>query len=169
MIKHKFVLLICLSCILVLSSCSAPQLPIEISAASASKPPTVGKMVDLLVEVRSIGEEPDVLLTLSFPPMIYSPVEKPQWHLNLQDNKPQTISTEICVLEEGSWLIDVSIASYFDDGELKYGDLRVLQIISAEDSAKVLLEKDITYSQVEETQKAQITPIIVSPSDCVMP
>jgi len=168
-IKHKFVLLFSLSWFLVTSSCSAPQLPIEISDASASRPPTVGKLVDLLLEVRSIGAEPDVLLTLSFPQMIYSPIEKPQWHLDLQDNKPQTISTEICVLEEGSWLVDVSVASYFDDGEFKYGDRRVLQIISTEDSAKVLLEKDITYSQAEETQKAQITPVKVAPSDCVMP
>ena len=169
MIKHKFILLFSLSWFLVVSSCSAPQLPIEISAASASSPPAVGKLVELLLEVRSIGDEPNVLLTLSFPPMIYSPLEKPQWNLNLQDNNPQKISTKICVLEKGSWLIDVSIASYFDDGEFKYGDRRVLQIISAEDSAKVLLEKDITYSQVEETQKAQITPMKVSPSECVMP
>ncbi len=155
--------------VLFISSCSAPLLPIQISAVSASQPPTVGKLVDLFVEVRSIGDEPDVLLTLSFPPVIYSTDEKPQWHLNLKDNAPQTISTEVCVLEEGSWLIDVGIAAYFGDGDFKYGDLRVIQIVSAENSAEVLLEKDITFSQAEQTQNAQVEPVRVSPSECLKP
>jgi len=156
--------------LITLASCStAPRLPIEISSVSASQPPVVGKLVDLNIEVRSIGDEPDVIVTLSFPPAIHSMENKIKWDLTLSDNDPQILSTEICVLEEGSWAIDVGIAAYFGDGEFKYGDQGAIGLISTEDTAELLLEKDISFSQAEQTQNAPVAPMRVNPSECVKP
>ncbi len=153
-----------------LASCSsAPRLPIEISDVSASRPPVVGRLVDLNIEVRSIGDEPDAIVTLSLPPAIHSTEGIKQWELALADNDPQILSTEICVLEEGSWLIDVGIAAYFDNGEFKYGDQGAIGLISSEDTAELLLEKDISFNQASQTETSSGTPMRVDPSECIKP
>ncbi len=169
MIRPKRTFPLGLIAVIALASCSAPRLPIEITGVTSSQPPVVGKLVDLFIEVRSIGDEPNVRVTLSLPPTIYSPREEMKWQLDLSDDDPITLSTEICVLEEGTWLVDVGIASYFADGEFKYGDLRAIGVISSVNSAQLLLEKDITFSQAEQTQNAPRVPARVNPSDCVKP
>lgn len=169
MISPKRALPLGLITVFALASCNAPRLPIEITGVTSSQPPVVGKLVNLFIEVRSIGDEPNVRVTLSLPPTIYSPEEEMDWQLDLSDDDPITLSTEICVLEEGKWFVDVGIASYFDDGEFKYGDLSAIGVVSSENSAQLLLEKDITFNQAEQTQNAPKVPARVNPSDCVKP
>lgn len=154
---------------LLVSCTSASRLPIEITEARSSHEPIVGRLVDLQLKIRSIKDEPKVLVTLNLPSTIYTPNVQNQWEINLQENQPVTVSTSICVLETGSWAIRVGISSLYEDGELKYGDREVIGIISSEDSGRILLEEEITFSPEQETREAAASTLRIDPSDCSKP
>ncbi|MBE9569361.1 MAG: hypothetical protein IMF11_01930 [Proteobacteria bacterium] len=84
----------------------------------------------------------------------------------MKDKEEKEIFTDICVLESGAWVIDVGIASLYENGEMKYGDLRAIGVISYPSEARVLLEKDITYSQADETLRSNYEMIKVSIDEC---
>ena len=155
--------ILCSSILLV--SC-APRMPIYIQDVWVSEPPTVGKIVRLGMKVTTIGDEENIVLTINYPETI-AVIESPSyWDFGLKDKEEKEVFSDICVLESGSWLIEVGIASFFENGEMKYGDLRAIGVISYSSQATVLLEKDITYSQAAETQRSNYEVVKVSVDEC---
>lgn len=154
-----------LSSSILLVSC-APRMPIYIQDVWVSEPPTVGKIVRLGMKVTTIGDEENIVLTINYPETI-AVIESPSyWDFGLKDKEEKEVFSDICVLESGSWLIEVGIASFFENGEMKYGDLRAIGVISYSSQATVLLEKDITYSQAAETQRSNYEVVKVSVDEC---
>ena len=150
---------------ILLVSC-APRLPIFIQDVWVSEPPTVGKIVRLGIRVKSISDEENIIVTMNFPDTV-AVIESPlRWEFGLKDKEEKAVFSDICVLESGSWLIDVGIASLYENGEMKYGDLRAIGVISYPSEARVLLEKDITYSQGAETQRSNYELVKVSVDEC---
>ena len=120
-----------LSSLFFLVSCSAPRLPIFIQDVWISEPPIVGKIVRLGIRVKSIGVEEKIRVTVNFPETI-AVIESPmRWEFGLNDKEEKELFSDICVLESGTWLIDVGISSLYEDGEMKYGDLRAICVISS--------------------------------------
>ena len=141
-------------------------MPIYIQDVWVSEPPTVGKIVRLGMKVTTIGDEENIVLTINYPETI-AVIESPSyWDFGLKDKEEKEVFSDICVLESGSWLIEVGIASFFENGEMKYGDLRAIGVISYSSQATVLLEKDITYSQAAETQRSNYEVVKVSVDEC---
>ena len=155
-----------LSSLIFLVSCSAPRLPIFIQDVWVSEPPTVGKIVRLGIRVKSIGDEEKILVTLNFPDTVAVIESSLRWEFGLKDQEEKDIFSDICVLESGTWLIDIGISSFFEDGEMKYGDLRAIGVISSTTHGKVMLEKDITYSQYSETQASNSEVVKISVDEC---
>jgi len=150
---------------ILLVSC-AQRLPIFIQDVWVSEPPTVGKIVRLGIRVKSIGVEEKIRVAVDFPDTI-AVIESPlRWEFVLKDNEEKEFFSDICVLESGTWLINVGIASLYENGEMKYGDLRAIGVISYPAEARVLLEKDITYSQAAETQRSNYEGVKVSIDEC---
>jgi hypothetical protein len=150
---------------ILLVSC-APRLPIFIQDVWVSEPPTVGKIVRLGIRVKSIGDEDKILVTVNFPETI-AVIESPlRWEFGLGDQEEKDIFSDICVLETGAWAIRVGITSFFAGGEVKYGDREIIGVISYPSGARVLLEKDITYSQAAETQRSNYEGVKVSIDEC---
>jgi len=158
------ILLILFSFILLVSC--ALRMPIYIQDVWVSEPPTVGKIVRLGIRVTSIGDEENIVLTLNYPDTMAVFDNPSRWEFGLKDKEEKEIFTDICVLESGTWVIDVGIASLYENGEMKYGDLRAIGVISYPSEARVLLEKDITYSQADETQRSNYEMIKVSIDEC---
>jgi len=154
MIKIRSRLPLGLILFLALSSCTPPRVPIELTDVSSTHQPIVGKFVDMQVEVRSIGDEPNVVLALSLHPANYSTDDEHRWELNLKEKDPITVLTEICILEAGTWAIDMSTVALWDDGEYKYGELATIIVISTADTREVLLEREFTFSHQQQTQDA---------------
>lgn len=148
-----------------LVSC-APSLPVFVEEVWSLEPPEVGKIVTMGLRIKSVTDEENIVFVLAFPDMIAVFDSPSRWEFGLKSRQEEIIHTDICVLETGSWLIDVSIASFFDDGEMKYGDRKVIGIVSYPSEAKVILEKDITYSQAVETERAKIPSEKISAGDC---
>ncbi len=118
------------------------------------------------MKVTTIGDEENIVLTINYPETI-AVIESPSyWDFGLKDKEEKEVFSDICVLESGSWLIEVGIASFFENGEMKYGDLRAIGVISYSSQATVLLEKDITYSQAAETQRSNYEVVKVSVDEC---
>jgi hypothetical protein len=151
---------------ILLVSCSAPRLPIFIQNVWVSEPPTVGKIVRLGIRVKSIGDQDKILVTVKFPETI-AVIESPlRWEFGLGDQEEKDIFSDICVLETGAWAIKVGITSFFANGEVMYGDREVIGVISYPSESRVLLEKDITYSQAAETQRSNYEGVKVSIDEC---
>ena len=155
--------ILCSSILLV--SC-APRLPIFIQDVWVSESPTVGKIVRLGIRVKSIGDEENIVLTLNYPDTMAVFDNPLRWEFGLKDKEEKEIFSDICVLESGAWAIDVGIASLYENGEMKYGDLTAIGVISYPSEARVLLEKDITYSQAAETQRSNYELVKVSVDEC---
>jgi hypothetical protein len=162
-IKAALKLLFALS--FLMASC-APRMPVYIDDVWTTDPPVVGKIVTMGVRIKSVSDEDNLIFVLRFPDKFLVNENPLRWEFGLNANQEKVVYADICVLETGSWLIDVGIASYFDDGEFKYGDRRVIGILSYPSEEKVILEKDIVYSQAVETEKATISIETISPEEC---
>jgi hypothetical protein len=153
-----------------LASCTPPSIPIRITQVTASYPPLVGKTVDLLIELTSKSDESNVVVFIHIPDSIHSKDQEYRWDLSFAEDESLVITTEVCVLEAGAWAIGVSIASYFDNGEIDFGDAEVVGVVSKADSGEVLLEKDIELSHQDQfTQEPNEFYKKVEPSDCRRP
>ena len=155
-----------LSSSIVLVSCSAPSLPIFIQNVWVSEPPVVGKIVRLGIRLESIGDEGNIIVTMSFPNTV-AVIDSPmRWEFGLKDQEEKEIFSDICVLESGAWLIDIGISSFYDNGEMKYGAPGVIGVISSPSQGKVLLEEDITYNQASDTQTSNSEVRKTSVEEC---
>lgn len=141
-------------------------MPIYIEDVWTSESPQVGQIVTMGVRIKSVSDEDNIVLALSFPEMVAVFDSQLIWEFRLKARQEKEIYTDICVLETGSWLVDVGISSIYDDGEMKYGDRRVIGIISYPSEAKVILERDITYSQAVETERAKIPREKITAGEC---
>jgi hypothetical protein len=164
-INIKRVLFFSLIASIALTSCP-PQVTIKLIDVSSSSPPIVGKYVEMQLEVESIGDEQNAIVALSLPPMIYSPDQEHRWKLSLKEGAPVTLSTEICVLEEGAWAVDVSLVTLWDDGVYKFGGRKTIGVISTASYGEVLLEREIDYQEFQQIQDSPGPRLSVDPSDC---
>jgi hypothetical protein len=141
-------------------------MPVFVEDVWSSGPPQVGKIVTIGMRIKSITNEENIVFILSFPETVATFNSPLHWEFGLKADQEKEIYTDLCVLETGAWVIDVSIASLYADGELKFGDLRAIGLISYPSEAKVLLEKDITYSQAVETERSNYEVVKVSVDEC---
>jgi hypothetical protein len=148
-----------------LASC-APRMPVYIDEVWTNDPPMVGKIVTLGLKVKSVSDEDNIIFVLRFPGTVFVDENPLRWEFGLKADQEKDIYADICVLETGSWLIDASIASYLNPKEMKYGDRRVLGLESYPSEAKVILEKDIVYSQGIETERASMPHLVVPAEAC---
>ena len=148
-----------------MASC-APRMPVYIDDVWTNDPPMVGKIVTMGVRIKSVSDEDNIIFDLTFPNKFFVNESPLRWEFGLKANQEKVVYADICVLATGYWLIDVGIASYFDDGEFKYGDRTVIGVISYPSQSNVILEKDITNSQAEETQRASIPAMIITYDQC---
>ena len=144
----------------------APRMPVFIEDVWSSESPEVGKIVTMGIRIKSISDEENIVFVLDFPDTIATFNSPSRWKFGLKAKQEIEINTDICVLETGAWVIQVGISSLFENGEFKYGDQRAIGIISYPSQENVLLEKDITYSQAEETQRANIPAKKITYDQC---
>ncbi|MCJ7569578.1 MAG: hypothetical protein MUO58_18875 [Anaerolineales bacterium] len=141
-------------------------MPVFVEDVWSSESPEVGKIVTMGMRIKSISDEDNIVFVLDFPDTIAAFDNPSRREFGLKAKEEIEIYTDICVLETGAWIIQVGIASQRENGEFKYGDRRAIGVISYPTQAKVILEKDITYSQAEETQWASIPAKKITYDQC---
>jgi hypothetical protein len=142
-------------------------MPVYIDDVWATDPPVVGKIVIMGASFKSVSDEDNLIFVLRFPNKFLVNENLLRWAFGLNADQEKALYADIYVLETGSWLIDVGIVPYFDDGEFKYGDRKVIKVLSFPSEEKVILEKDNIYSGVIETESANMPRVIVSAEDSV--
>jgi hypothetical protein len=141
-------------------------MPVFVEDVWSSEPPQVGKIVTIGMRIKSITDEENIVFILSFPETVATFNSPLRWEFGLKAGQEKEIYTDLCVLETGAWAIEISTASLYAEGELKYGDLRAIGLISYPSEAKVLLEKDITFSQAVETERAKLPIETLTTDQC---
>jgi len=123
--------------LLLLSACTPPRFPIEITALSISPEPIVGRVVTLHVEAKSDRNEPDARIEITLPAEVSLVKGSLTWKGALIANRPQAYELSICVLREGEWKIFIGAISQLSSSS-SYSDLEILNIRSTVRSAEVI-------------------------------
>jgi len=151
--SHKFKALgaLCLA-VVVLSACTSVDQPLHITNVSVSPNPIVGQVVTLEVEVTADNDEPNVTFTVdtleSAGNKIHLVSGNSQQQVSLVAHQPQTFQLEVCVIQEGSWPIEIRAVARHPDGS-GWDAFEKIQLESTLDSGKLIRSKDYTFSQQE--------------------
>jgi len=163
----KTVGVLCLAT-LVLSACSSPtsQIPLRIVNISITPQPIVGQIVTLEIQLMSTKDEQEViLLVMAYEKEIgkvHVASGETEWNGSLVANQPKTFQLEICVLQEGSWPIEIQAASRLSEDKYKYNAVETIHIESTVNSGRLIRSKDYTFSQEEATRRPTPLPVEVS-------
>jgi hypothetical protein len=125
----------------------------------------VGEISTLTVEIMSTQDEPDIVFTIdsleSQGNKIHIVSGNTQWQGSLVANQPQSFQFSICVIEEGTWPIEIG-ARRVAEGD-KYFAFEIIRLDSTASSGELVREFDYTFSQDEATRRPTLQPIEVSP------
>ena len=129
---------------------SAPRgQPLHITSIKIFPEPIVGEIATLEVEVMSTEDEADVKFTVETweesGNKIHLVSGDTGWQGSLAANQPRIFKVKICVMEEGSWPLELSIISYLP-GNYAWSDYETLHLESALDAAKLVGSHDYTFS-----------------------
>lgn len=166
--QNHVVTVMCLA-LLVLSACTSPsdKPPLQIVSVSISPEPVVGQIVTLEVQIMSTKDEADVVFLVNMFEKEISKVHlvsgEAEWNGLLIANEPKTFQLKICVLQEGSWPIEIQSASRLSENKYQYNAVETIHIESTVDSGRLIRNWEYTFSQDEATKRP--TPIPVEVSD----
>lgn len=127
--------------LVLLSACTSPQGPLEITDISVSPDPVIGQTATLHVEIMSRRDEPDTTILIDLPPGVKLMKGDLTWEGSLTANQSQSYEVAICVLYEGDWKVWVYVGSERNDGPSP-DDGETLHIITTDDSARAVRNKD---------------------------
>jgi hypothetical protein len=154
------------SALFTLTACTPPRQPLQITYVSVSPEPVVGEIVTLMVEVTADNDEPDVTFTVdtleSAGNMIHLVSGEPQRQASLAAGEPQAFSVQVCVVQEGSWPIEVRAVAHHPDGSL-WDALETIHLESTLESGRLIRSKDYTFSQEDYATRATPRPFELSP------
>jgi hypothetical protein len=166
MIKKMTYYSLMVGLVLLLGACNPAGQPLHITNVSVTPEPVVGRIVTLEVEIMSTEDEADVIFTVdtleSAGNKIHLVSGEPRWQGSLTANQPQVFQFSVCVVEEGSWPIDITVVSYLPNNNV-WDDFEIIQIESSITSGRLIRGQDYTYSQEEAAQRPTPRPITVSP------
>jgi len=166
--KAKSVIFLLLFVGLVLGACNPSDQPLQIRSVKVFPSPIVGRIVTIKIVVISTDDEADVKFTLdTFEDegnKIHLVGGDANWQGSLDANRPKTLQIAVCVLEEGSWPIEILVISFLPDGN-GWSDIDTLHLESSQETGRLILGKDFTFSQEEFAKRPTPRPIEVS-SEC---
>jgi hypothetical protein len=140
------VISICVCAILVLSACTPPSFPIEITVITVSPDPIIGQVATLHVEVMSTEDEPDTTILIELPEGVKLMDGDLMWHGSLTANEVQAHEVSICVLYEGDWELWIEAHSQLSENS-SYEDAETLHLQSTTESARVILGSNYHLTQ----------------------
>ncbi len=150
----------------ILSACTPPSIPLNITNVTVSPDSVVGQIVTLEVEIMADNDEPNVVFTLdtleSAGSKIHLVSGASQRQVSLTAKQPQTFQVEVCVTQEGSWPTEVRAVAHHPDGS-GWDDIETIHLESTLDSGKLIRSRDYTFSQEEYAKRPTPRPFEVSP------
>ena len=150
---------------LVLNACTSARTPLQITSVTVFPKPIVGQIVTLEIEIMSTNDEADVKFTVDTRENLGNKVHlisgDTVWLGSLVANQPQKLQVKVCVVEEGSWPVQLFVVSYLPENNA-WDDLEIIQLESSLDSGKLIQSKDYTFSQEEYAKRPTPRPITVS-------
>ena len=153
---------------LALGACNPSDQPLQFKSVKVFPSPIVGRIVTIKVVVISTDDEADVKFTLDTLEDEGSNLHlvggDAKWRGALNANRPKTLQIDVCVLKEGSWPIEILVTSYLPDGNV-WSDFDILHLESSQETGRLILGKDFTFSQEEFAKRPTPRPIAVS-SEC---
>ncbi|MFZ6026085.1 MAG: hypothetical protein ACOYYS_00100 [Chloroflexota bacterium] len=144
--NSKTVLSLFVCCVaLCVNACSPSGNPLKITAVSISPEPLVGRISTLHIEVSSAEDQPEVWFTVNFllkelNNRVYPVSGTTNWRGSLAANQPRAFDVDICVWEEGSWPIAISV-DRTAEGD-KYYVFETIQIESTAMTGKLIRARD---------------------------
>lgn len=151
-----------------LSSCSPPSQPLHITKITVSPEPKVGEIVTLQVEVMADNDEPDVTFTVDTLEgagnRIHLVSGDPEQHVSLTAEQPQSFQVEVCIVQEGSWPLEIRVVARHPDGS-GWDAFEISHLESTLESGKLILSRDYAFSQQEYDGRPTPRPFDVS-SEC---
>lgn len=153
---------------LALGACHPSGQPLQFKSVKVFPSPVVGRIVTLKIVVISTHDEADVKFTLNTLEdegnKIHLVGGDANWQGTLDANQPKTLQIAVCVLEEGSWPIEILVTSYLPDDN-RWSDFNIIHLESSQETGRLILGKDYTFSQEEYAKRPTPRPIAVS-SEC---
>ena len=127
-----------------LGACSPPTSPLRVSQVAVSPEPKVGQVVTLTIEIMSTEDQPEVLFTVDFLEgsgnKIHHIAGDTEWRGPLAANQPKSFELTACVLQEGTWPIDISVGRTAPGDH--YAALEIAHLKSSIDSGSLIRDKD---------------------------
>lgn len=155
--------------VLLLSACMPATQPLNITNVTVSPKPKVGQIVTLTIELtasESEGDHPDVRATVdtleAYGNKVHLVGGEANWQGPLTANQPQTFQVSICVVEEGSWPIEIFAVSYLPGDQL-WDDFERIHLESTLETGTLIRGGDYTFSQEEYARRPTPRPVTVSP------
>jgi len=168
MIKKMNYRLLMVGLVLLLGACNPADQPLHITDVTVTPDPVVGQIVTLEVEVMSTEDETDVVFTVDTLERAGNKIHlvsgEPRWQGSLTANQPEVFQFSVCVVEEGSWPIEIRAVSYLPNNNV-WDAFETITLESSITSGRLIRSWDYTYSQEEATQRPTPRPITVS-SEC---
>jgi len=154
---------------LLLGGCFSVSQPLQITNVTVSPEPKVGQIVTLTIEVSASekeGDHPDVRVTVdtleAYGNKVHLVGGQANWQGALAAGESQTFQVSVCVLEEGSWPVEIDAISYLP-GDQGWADLEIVQLESTLESGRLVRGHEYTFSQEEYARRPTPRPFTVSP------
>ena len=167
-VRRRFCLfaLLGLAFVLLVSSCMPSLRPLNITNVTVSPKPKVGQIVTLEIELTADDDQPDVRVTVDTLEAHGNKVHlvggNANWQGALTANQPQTFQVSVCVVEEGSWPVEIFAVSYLPDNQ-GWDDLERIHLESTLETGTLIRGSDYTFSQEEYARRPTPRPVTVSP------
>jgi hypothetical protein len=142
--KRLFWLLgFCLA-ITVLSGCTPPTFPLEITAITVDPEPLIGETVTVRFEFMSTEDEPDTTLEVVLQDGIKLVNGSLLWQGSLTANQKESHEISICTQFEGTWRIEGFVWSKQANGG-SYQDAEMVVLEVSENAARVIPSSQYEY------------------------
>jgi hypothetical protein len=132
-----------------LSACTSSGQPLHITNVSVFAEPSVGEIVTLQVEIMADNDEPDVTFTVdtleSAGNKVHLVSGDAQRKFSLAAKQPQTFQVEVCVVQEGSWSLQIAAVAHHPDGSL-WDAFEIIHLDSTLESGKLIRSRDYRYN-----------------------
>jgi len=167
-VRRRFWLLALLgpAFVLLVSACWSPSKPLQITNVTVSPKPKVGQIVTLEIELTADDDQPDVRVTVdtleSHGNKVHLVGGEANWQGALSAKQPQTFQVSVCVVEEGSWPVEITAVSYLPDNQ-GWDDAEKIQLESTLETGTLIRGHDYTFSQEEYARRPTPRPVTVSP------
>ncbi len=150
---------------LILSACNPADQPLQITSVKVFPRPIVGRIVTLEIEIMSADDEADVKFTMDTLEYAGNKIHlvsgATSWQGSLVANQPQRFQVKVCVIEEGSWPVELYVVSYLPENNV-WSDAETIHLESSLYWGKVIPGSAYTFDQEEYATRSTPRPITVS-------